>query len=95
MVAHTGEKDGAGAIRALNQPQSIEVRETQQGYPRTVKMNKRWARVSAIQDLWKIDDEWWRDKPVSRFYFQCTLPDGQVVNIFKDLVAGQWYFQAG
>ena len=31
--------------------------------------------VAAINDLWQVDDEWWREHPISRRYYQVTTQD--------------------
>jgi hypothetical protein len=51
--------------------------------------------VVSVDDRWSIEDEWWREKPVSRMYFECLLEDGQCVTVFQDLLTGEWYRQAG
>ena len=38
-----------------------------------------------VQDAWRIDDEWWRERPVSRLYFSLVLEDGRVVTVYQDL----------
>jgi hypothetical protein len=54
---------------------------------------RRWLRVVAVQDLWRIDDEWWRARPVSRMYYGCVLEDGRQMTVFQDLVSDKWYRQ--
>jgi len=49
--------------------------------------------VAAIQDRWRIDDEWWRETPVSREYYQLQLESGRVVTVYRDLVGGEWWEQ--
>jgi hypothetical protein len=46
--------------------------------------------VACIQDRWRIDDEWWRERPVSRMYYQLQLESGRVITIFHDLHGGSW-----
>ena len=46
-----------------------------------------------IQDIWRIDDEWWRMNPISRMYFDCILIDGRHITVFKDLINGGWFQQ--
>jgi hypothetical protein len=48
--------------------------------------------VTAIQNAWRIDDEWWRER-ISRHYFRVELGDGQVLTVFHDLVSDRWYQQ--
>ena len=49
--------------------------------------------VSAIQNHWRIDDEWWRETPVSRAYYQLQLDSGRVITVYRDLVEGAWWEQ--
>jgi hypothetical protein len=49
--------------------------------------------IIAIEDRWRIDDEWWRSEPVSRFYYSVRFASGQLLVIYKDLIQGKWYKQ--
>ena len=51
-------------------------------------------RVAEVQDVWRIDDEWWRERPVSRLYCRLTLEDGQVATVHRELIRGSWYEQS-
>ena len=61
----------------------------------------RWSRrgrlesraVSAIQDCWRIDDEWWREHAVSRMYYALLLDDGSLLSVYHDLLANTWHEQ--
>jgi hypothetical protein len=46
-----------------------------------------------VQDVWRIDDEWWREQPVSRLYWRLALEEGQVVTVYQDLAARRWFRQ--
>ena len=50
--------------------------------------------VESIVETWRIDDEWWREKTVSRQYWRVVLEDGRVVDIYRDLITGKWWRQA-
>jgi len=89
VVAHTGEAAGAGAIRALNEPRPINVRAGERGVPLEVQVDG-WQRVLAVEERWRLDDEWWRERPVSRVYWRVLLEDGRVATVFNDLVSGRW-----
>jgi hypothetical protein len=52
-------------------------------------------KVVSVEDRWRIDDEWWREQPISRMYFECTLEDGRQLTVFQDLLTGGWYRQSG
>ena len=43
---------------------------------------------------WRIDDEWWRERPVSRVYYSLLLEEGRTVTVYRDLVRGKWWRQA-
>jgi len=51
-------------------------------------------RVLQVQDTWRIDDEWWRERPVSRVYYEVALEDGRAVTVYRDLISGGWLSQS-
>jgi hypothetical protein len=53
----------------------------------------RALRVTAIEDQWEIDEEWWRTRPVSRMYYRVLLEDGQALTLYRDMLNGRWYRQ--
>ena len=61
-----------------------------EGRPVAVTLSGRRMDVIAVQDAWRIDDEWWRQRPVSRLYFALALEDGRTVTVYRDLVEGGW-----
>ena len=50
-------------------------------------------RVLDVQDTWRIDDEWWRERPVSRVYYELALEDGRAVTVYRDLRHNRWHHQ--
>jgi hypothetical protein len=60
------------------------------GEPQVVVLGRERLAVAAVQDRWRIDDEWWRERPVSRVYFSVLLEDGRRLTIYRDLVTGRW-----
>ncbi|MDM7999023.1 MAG: hypothetical protein QUS33_03235 [Dehalococcoidia bacterium] len=76
----------------LNIPRDIRVTAGEGGNPVSIWMGKRQRRVVRIRNVWRIDDEWWRQE-ISRRYFELELNDGSVVTIFQDLVSGNWSHQ--
>ena len=93
MVKNTGETLRTGAYKSLNAPDSIQVDEDVEGLP-MVFGEKRRQRVETINDCWRLEDEWWRPEPVSRFYYSISLASGQKMVIYKDLTNGSWYRQS-
>jgi hypothetical protein len=64
-----------------------------EGRPVAVTLGGRRLGVVAVQDTWRIDDEWWRERPVSRVYFSVALEDGRVVTVYRDLLQESWWHQ--
>jgi hypothetical protein len=62
------------------------------GCPSSVKLKKRLYKVKEIDNLWRIDDCWWR-KPAARLYYSLELESGGRITLFHDLLNGQWYRQ--
>ena len=89
MVKDTGKTTVTDAIKPVNAPEQVRVKESAAGVPLWVTAR----RIIAIEDRWRIDDEWWRDEPVSRMYFKGVIASGQYMVIYKDLVGGRWYRQ--
>ncbi len=94
MVKDTRAATGVGDVRALNRPQAIEVRADGDGQPAALKLRRSWVKVESVADRWRIDDEWWRERPVSRTYYGCVVDQGLRVVVYHDLTTGEWYQQA-
>jgi hypothetical protein len=73
------------------EPELMEVVVTG-GRPFSVKLKKKLQKVEKVDNLWRIDDGWWR-KPVARLYYSLTLESGSRITLFQDLLSGQWYRQ--
>jgi hypothetical protein len=93
MVKNPGETLRAGAYRPLNTPGQISVEEDASGLPIAIRIKRR-IMVTAVDNTWRIDDEWWRTEPVSRVYYAVLLASGQQMMLFKDLKRNVWYQQA-
>lgn len=81
-----------GRIRPLNRPRPVRVDTNEHGLPARVRVRDRWKRVEAVLEMWRIDDEWWRE-PISRAYYTLLLEGGRHLTIYEDLVDGRWCFQ--
>jgi len=92
MVQNSGTTLRSGAYKPVNLPQRVRVEEDSSGLPIAIKIARRQL-VTAIEDRWRIDDEWWRSEPVSRHYFVVLFASGRRLIVFKDLNSGQWYRQ--
>ena len=106
MVPNSGKTQRVDAYKPVNLPEPIQVEESTAEEPVAVRILTPAARlsppvlkaalqqaVSAIDDRWRIDDEWWRSEPVSRLYYAVLLTSGQRLVIYQDLAAGGWYKQ--
>jgi hypothetical protein len=93
MVQNPRETLRLGACKPLNTPEPVSVEENASGLPVAIRMKRRVA-VTAIDNTWRIDDEWWRSEPVSRVYYAVSLASGQRMMLFKDLKCNSWYQQS-
>ena len=94
MVAHSRTPARPHRLRPLREPRPVDVEADGEGRPAAVTLRPGVRlRVLDVQDTWRIDDEWWRERPVSRLYWQLTLEDGQVLTLYDDLLARVWFRQ--
>ncbi len=63
--------------------------------PKASSLERPGLKVVSIDNTWKIDEEWWREKPIVRMYYQVTTEDGRRITLFQDLTTGDWYQQRG
>jgi hypothetical protein len=68
------------------------VEESPAGLPSFVRLKRR-QKIIAVEDCWRIDDEWWRSEPVSRLYYAVILASGQRIVLSKNLIDRSWYRQ--
>ena len=102
MVAHPGAAGGPGRARPfdvaqgrqLNRPRSLRVEAAEDGRPIAVWLSGRRHIVEAVLESWRIDDEWWREMPVSRTYYLLLLEDGRTATVYHDLISGRWAKQS-
>ena len=93
MVADTGKTLRADTAKPVNLPEPLAVEEGPDGLPAFVKLKRR-QKIAAVEDCWRIDDEWWRSEPVSRLYYTAILASGQRLVLSKNLIANNWYRQS-
>ncbi len=79
-------------VRPLNTPSEVRVAADEYGNPVAVSIRNRQKRVARIRNVWRIDDEWWRQE-IARRYYDLELSDASVITVFQDLTAGKWYRQ--
>ncbi len=88
MVKNTGKAPGAGAIRPLNLPVPVVVKEDESRRPVSVVLRGRRLEIASIEDVWEIDDEWWRPVPVHRLYYRTITTDGARLRLFREALGG-------
>ena len=100
MVAPARAPLRTDRLRAVNAPRLVAVELDDSGVPRAVKKQMRRSDgqdetavvVETILEMWRIDDEWWRQL-ISRRYFAVILEGGSRVVLFEDLVTHEWSMQ--
>jgi hypothetical protein len=92
MVQDTGKTVRTETFKPVNTPEPVRVEESASGEPVVVRTTRRQV-VKAIEDKWRIDDEWWRSEPVSRLYYAVMLSSGLRLVLYRDLTDGCWYKQ--
>ncbi len=92
MVKDSRAQTRSSPVRSLNTPRPVRVVEKPEDWPDAVCLRSK-LKVISVEDRWRVDDEWWREKPISRLYYRCVLEDGRGVTVFKNLITGRWYRQ--
>jgi hypothetical protein len=93
VVADTGKTLRADTTKPVNLPEPLSVEEDPAGLPVSVKLKRR-QKIIAVEDSWRIDDEWWRSEPVSRLYYAVILASGQRLILSKNLIDNCWFRQS-
>ena len=93
MVADTGKTLRTDTTKPVNLPEPLSVEENPVGLPVAVRVKQR-QKIIAIEDCWRIDDEWWRSEPVSRLYYAVILASRQRLVLSKNLIDKCWYRQS-
>jgi len=89
-----GTRNRADRLRALNVPQRVEVELDANGLPIGMRDAgcEMHRAVEAVGEMWRINDEWWR-QPIVRRYVEVILEGGGRVVLFEDPTTGEWWMQ--
>ena len=94
MRQHSDTAHVTPRLRSLNRPRAAKVEAAENGEPAALLVGGRPIAVDSVLERWRIDDEWWRGRPVSRMYYRVILEDGRVVDLYRALLSGRWYRQS-
>ncbi len=92
MVTNTRTPIRSHRLRPLNLPRSIGVELNKDDLPVTIAFAGKRRQVEEIGEIWRIDDEWWRDQ-IARRYVEVMLVGGGHVVVYEDLIGGGWFMQ--
>lgn len=94
MEPHPRTSSGAHRLRLLNQPTQVELR-LRGGRPAELRDQKRgrWRAVESVEEVWRVEDGWWRGKSLLRTYFRLLLTDGHVVTVYQEGAGSDWWMQ--
>ncbi|MCH7984857.1 MAG: hypothetical protein IIC28_12915, partial [Chloroflexi bacterium] len=72
-------------------------RAKERGQASSLVSDGRWVKVTKVDDLWKVNDEWWRgpEEEIARLYYMIRLENSQQLTVYLDLITNNWYRQAG
>jgi len=70
----------------------VTVATNEAGEPVAVVLGGRRLAVAQVDDIWRIDDEWWREE-ASRLYYRLLLEDGRAATLYQDLSGHRWFKQ--
>jgi hypothetical protein len=92
--AEGGTRNKTDRLRTLNAPYRVAVELDANGQPigmwdARCEMHRT---VEAVGEVWRIDDEWWR-QTVSRRCIEVVFAGGGRAVLFEDLITGEWWMQ--
>lgn len=92
MVPNTRTSSRVGDLRQLNTPIPVTV-IAEDGMPRKLVTASGEVDVMQIEDVWIVQDEWWREE-IDRQYIVLLMMNGDVRTVFLDRIENAWYEQA-
>jgi hypothetical protein len=75
--------------RRLSVPTRVAVDADPEGRPLVVDSRT----IDAVRESWLIEDRWWTEKPLRRFYWEVVTTCGRDEVVFNDLRSGRWWRQ--
>lgn len=73
-------------LRPLGRPRPLHVACDEIGLPARVQLpdSEQTIAVDDVDQVWRIAEEWWRETPLARTYYQLHLADGHRLTCFHD-----------
>ena len=75
--------------RRLSVPRRVAVEADNEGRPQVVD----GRIIDSVREAWLIEDRWWTEKPLRRFYWEVVTSCGRNEVVFNDLRSGRWWRQ--
>lgn len=92
MVANSRTPVRTHRLRPLNLPRAVSVVLNERGLPIAIIRDGKRKEVEKIGEIWRVDDEWWRD-PIARRYVETILEGGRRLVVYEDQITGEWFEQ--
>ncbi len=92
MVTNTRTPVRAHRLRPLNLPRPVNVVLNERGLPIAIIRDRKRKEVEKIGEVWRVDDEWWRD-PIARRYVEVILEGGRRLVVYENQQTGEWFAQ--
>ena len=85
------------ATKRRKPPHPNPLPSRERGESKKLVSDGKWMQVSEIENLWKVNDEWWRgpEEEIARLYYVLRLESGQQITVYLDLIANRWFRQSG
>lgn len=93
MVTNSRTPLRADRLRPLNAPRPVSVELNEARLPKTLRDGNALKEIEALGEIWRVDDEWWRE-PISRRYVEVMLKGGGHVVLYEDLTTRRWFVQS-
>lgn len=108
MVPHSGTPLRTHRLRPLNQPRRVLVELNARSLPIAVSeapsrdaptpgespgQTATRHEVESVGEVWRVDDEWWR-QPINRRYIEVVMKGGKHVVLYQDLNTEEWFEQS-
>ncbi len=92
MVANSRTPVRTHRLQPLNLPRAVSVVLNERGLPIAIIRDGKRKEVEKIGEIWRVDDEWWRD-PIARRYVETILEGGRRLVVYEDQITGEWFTQ--